>query len=1303
MSKKAPGLKIRLKTPEGPRLFAGSDEVLTGFLEPRLGEVCGWKGRPGGPGRAMTRLFARLLDLVFDRLDRVPDKNFLAFLEAAGVELLAPRCASTELTFVPAPDGPPCIEVPRGTQVATAQTETSPEVVFETSRDLVVVPNALVKCVAFDEVFSSDRTSLAKGVSAGLKPFAAFAGESERERRLFIGDGLLSFPDDASRENATITLDVSLATPGERDKDGGWGIRWRYWDGTAWKDLPAGCVTDNTGGLQRNGTVEFSSLPAISENADFGKTEGVSLACCLMGGHARGHLPELQGLEISRTIDIDTASIQADSALFALQSGVAYVPLDLSGEFYPLGTRPARLDTFYIQADEALTKHGAKVKFLVDLVGLGEVNDYTELDRLRITWEYHGRDGWTRLGESRRSGVVNPAFGALEEVYTFTGIKGFLDKTQAFTKTGDGLEISFTVPDDTAKTRVNDREGYWVRARVSAGSFDEPGGMIENEWNQPKTHAPLVKKLAVTLEDYSESSGAPRPVQRVWSRVDGMAKNHASSLARGDSISPFSAREEGPALYLGFEKAFPPGKWIQFLLDVDQASDSWTKEPMVYWEYWNGSGWSALRLSDGTSGLTQRGYLGFFAPDDHRSSEEFGQDAFWMRARPHAAPVAHAGQDLSVDLPPGETEATVELDASGSLSSGGNGIARYIWRPVSSSTLLARAGEDMEVALPEGGGEATVELDASGSKSLYGTTIERYHWRLVSGEAPAGPEGERAAFPTPYLKAVRINTVPAENALTVKDEVLGSSNGEPGQAFSLLRPPVLPGLELAVMEPDLPPEDELKQLARELGLKDTSGVLEEPRAGEGERGVWVRWHRVKDFYSSGPASRHFVLDPITGRVSFGNGAFGKIPPVGRDNIKAFFYRTHNGAAGNVGPGTVTVLRNPSGALQDIKSVTNPEGASGGSDAETVGVLRERGPQGLKHRERAVSFEDFQWLAMEASGEVAQARCLPGLNPSGIPEPGWVTVVVTPRSRGKRPYPTPALMRTVRSYLERHALANLAEARQIHVKGPEYVEVTVKARVVATVPEEADEVELAVLRRLEEFFHPLTGGPGAGGWELGRDVYVSEVSAEMEAVEGVDHLAGITLGGSIQQFYIALGQGAGGEVIAPFNIPLESQVGTFDERIRLLLARAVSRGEAISRIAVSGFRQGDRVRIVGEDNSVLKDNLKVGSLFPGGLVFDLAFDPASLGGTSGLAVQSLDGRLRMPIAEGGLSQGTGGPVRALLEGPAPGDDISIVAGRRRDPVLEFIPVEGITPCEDRVFVPAGCLVYSGDHDIEMVLD
>jgi hypothetical protein len=373
----------------------------------------------------------------------------------------------------------------------------------------------------------------------------------------------------------------------------------------------------------------------------------------------------------------------------------------------------------------------------------------------------------------------------------------------------------------------------------------------------------------------------------------------------------------------------------------------------------------------------------------------------------------------------------------------------------------------------------------------------------------------------------------------------------------------------------------------------------------------------------------------------------------------------------------------------------------------VDEVKLRGPQSLKHRQRVVTVEDFAWLALEASGEVAQARCLPTRNSLGLPEAGWVTVVITPKSRDARPMPNPTLLRHVQNYLESYALTNLSAAGSIHVKGPEYIEATLLAQVIPEEPEKADEVELAVLGRLETFLHPLRGGPERAGWDLGRSVYLSEVCAEIEAVSGVDHVAEVRLLGSLQQRRLLLSREGGAYRQITSDVPSGSQVGTFDERIKLLLAEQILPEEGqvkdLTRLVVYGFKVGDEVNIVAADNTVLVSNLTIASISGDGVMFDRSFEP-SVGWAQRDALMSVDGRLRLPLLESAVSFDPEDKVVGVgLDGFAAGDMVSVVVGGRRDPVLEFLPIEGVALCEDRLFVPEGHLVYSGRHDIEMVLE
>ena len=229
-----------------------------------------------------------------------------------------------------------------------------------------------------------------------------------------------------------------------------------------------------------------------------------------------------------------------------------------------------------------------------------------------------------------------------------------------------------------------------------------------------------------------------------------------------------------------------------------------------------------------------------------------------------------------------------------------------------------------------------------------------------------------------------------------------------------------------------------------------------------------------------------------------------IPLAGQSNIRVTHYHTHNGKNGNVGAGSLIVLRNPRDAWNEIRRVVNAELARRGPLEETANVER-RGPYSLKNRGRAITGQDFEWLAREVTG-VRHAYCLPASKADGVCEPGCVTVVIVPapthtlRDANGRPIPVTSLLRQVREYLEarradqpgpipgrhRRWVTDIAteDPDQVQVTGPGFVEVEVVAKVVARSPEEADSVRTDILKRLRTFLDPADGGPDRTGWQLG---------------------------------------------------------------------------------------------------------------------------------------------------------------------------------------------------------------------------
>src|SRR5919197_2610573 len=100
---------------------------------------CG-RPRPGGQpdaGGALIRVFGRFAALVVERLNRAPDKSYLAFLNLIGTSPLPPQPARVPLPFQLAANSPVDAAVPAGTQAAAPPSDgEADEVVFETERGL---------------------------------------------------------------------------------------------------------------------------------------------------------------------------------------------------------------------------------------------------------------------------------------------------------------------------------------------------------------------------------------------------------------------------------------------------------------------------------------------------------------------------------------------------------------------------------------------------------------------------------------------------------------------------------------------------------------------------------------------------------------------------------------------------------------------------------------------------------------------------------------------------------------------------------------------------------------------------------------------------------------------------------------------------------------------------------------------------------------------------------------------------------------------------------------------------------------
>jgi hypothetical protein len=344
----------------------------------------------------------------------------------------------------------------------------------------------------------------------------------------------------------------------------------------------------------------------------------------------------------------------------------------------------------------------------------------------------------------------------------------------------------------------------------------------------------------------------------------------------------------------------------------------------------------------------------------------------------------------------------------------------------------------------------------------------------------------------PRIDHIALNTVEAEHRTTLKFEILGSGQGTPNEKFKFMNSPVLEGEELWVREKEAPPDDEIADLKALYGTERAKYLKDDVGGGK-----WVRWRGVESFYASGPRSRHYKIDRLSGEVFFGDGRKGMVVPKGDQNVRTQLYRIGGGAKGNVGTHKIVQMQQ---SIAYVESVTNYYAAQGGSDVEGIEELKLRGPHLIKSRDRAVTKEDFEWLGMQASASIARTQCLPSME-----REGEVTVVIVPKFNEENPdyseklIPSTELLRRVKAFLDERRLVTV----KVNVERPQYREISVAIDVVRSPQGSGERLRRDIELALRKFLHPIHGGRDASGWGFGRNILKVDLYHVAEEVDGVD--------------------------------------------------------------------------------------------------------------------------------------------------------------------------------------------------------
>jgi predicted phage baseplate assembly protein len=222
------------------------------------------------PGITLIETFAMVTDQLFYRLNRVPDRLYLKFLELLGIDMVPPVPARTDATFWLAAPRADTVTVRAGTEVATLRTDAEDAIAFETVENLAVLP-----------------CSLAAVATAGAGGQPADRTDQLEERTVACfgeqpqpGDAVLfGLSNAVPRCAVTIRVDCRAEGAGVDPRYPPW--RWEAWTGRRWAPCELEPGRDGTGGFNRPGDVVMH-VPADHVDSTIAGRKAGWLRCSLV-------------------------------------------------------------------------------------------------------------------------------------------------------------------------------------------------------------------------------------------------------------------------------------------------------------------------------------------------------------------------------------------------------------------------------------------------------------------------------------------------------------------------------------------------------------------------------------------------------------------------------------------------------------------------------------------------------------------------------------------------------------------------------------------------------------------------------------------------------------------------------------------------------------------------------------------------------------------------------------------------------------------------------------------------------------
>jgi predicted phage baseplate assembly protein len=468
-----------------------------------------WKGwtdlNDSDPGITFSQLVAWLTEMMIYRMGKVPELNYIKFLELIGIELRAAQPAMAEIEFPVKEDySKPYVIVPPRTQISAEAEDGGAPIVFETDRTLYALTAQLVSVQAYDGFSYRDETANNNKLSS----YFPFGKAAKGGAAFYLG---FRYPQpylDALNPSEFPKLDLDLAVGVSNSEEQGRAalscspnvsgqyasakIVWESWNGNEWQRLAL--VKDETLAFTRSGHIVLRTpAPGVLKLVKVGDLGAVQEGYFIRGRLERSayeRAPELVTIRSNTT-----KATQAETA----QDEVLGGSNGRRDQVLTLSSRPVLLDSLKLEIDEG---DGFQPWVRVDDFFGSKVDD--------THYVLNPSTGEVRLGGVRFDGVLhghvpvanplNPGANIVAREYRFGGGKRGNVKSGALSTVVTSIEgiddgkvinrfAAHSGRDEEAVEEVKTRASRSVRSRFRAVTVEDFEQLAQESGNVKRAKA----------------------------------------------------------------------------------------------------------------------------------------------------------------------------------------------------------------------------------------------------------------------------------------------------------------------------------------------------------------------------------------------------------------------------------------------------------------------------------------------------------------------------------------------------------------------------------------------------------------------------------------------------------------------------------------------------------------------------------------------------------------------------------------------------------------------------------------------